>query len=605
MAASRAVAVPTAEGNIQPSTSTWARWYQPGSGKDREIYADALKKCKEINENLNAEPFLERDLGFVASKIRESSEIWVPRSYDAAWVTAHIERECQRIQNKQSLRKEWAQVVSKAAHGFASLVVHLKPVIDVFVPQSPEYTVPYACILIIFKGFAARKTKTDSVLGLIKALEDDMPLLEAYGDMFPTDVMKTALAQLYLQTADLLWRLARYYAKDFMTQLADALFPRAQFDFAVHQGHIKKTAEKLKILCETGHIAEQRDMRDRVDNIALDLRHISEELYQMSGQLESSRQAHSQRLVSELIDIWQDDVGDVEEEVQLWDSLRLWTDRRDHWSENGILRHLAEWQKERESHNSVLWICSENNGRQAWMTELSVDLLRVCRGQNQVTAFALCDRPGNVRWTPRQVLQQLVSQLLIQAPKLTTTNPSLLCPRAFRKATTFDSTFRLLHSLAGLVESLVIVIDRLDLCELDPDDNPDHTIAQALSILVKSYPKSLRIFVTTAQVVTAQMLPGLPICFSEVKTRRRPRRRFDDRPKRYRPLLIAPRVPPPRMPFVDPVRRLYSPGNSGTQSPVYYSPDNIVVRPVVRTGPRGVEFSTTTEETRLVPCSRW
>jgi hypothetical protein len=259
-----------------------------------------------------------------------------------------------------------------------------------------------------------------------------------------------------------------------------------------------------------------------------------------------------QHATSELVDIWNDDVGDVEHELELWETLQLWTDQRDHWSQNGVLDCIHEWREQSDvSNNSILWICSENNGRQAWMTELSVDLLRVCRAQGQTITFGLCDRPRGIRWTPRQVLQQLIAQLLLQIPSLPNSNPTVLNKRAFRRATTFMSVFRLLRSLVGILESLVVVIDRLDLCIPDPDE--DHpSIAQALSVLVKAYPKSFKVIVTTAQIIAPQSFPGLPISISAVKTRRRPRRRYEDRPRRSRqrsrsrsPIRMRP-PPPPR-----------------------------------------------------------
>jgi len=43
------------------------------------------------------------------------------------------------------------------------------------------------------------------------SLSDEIPILQAYGDMFPTDEMKGFFAQFYIHTVDFLWRLAKYY----------------------------------------------------------------------------------------------------------------------------------------------------------------------------------------------------------------------------------------------------------------------------------------------------------------------------------------------------------------------------------------------------------
>lgn len=196
---------------------------------------------------------------------------------------------------------------------------------------------------------------------------------------------------------------------------------------------------------------------------------------------------------------------------------------RDHWSQNGILPRLAEWRELCEaSQNSIFWVSSENNGRQRWLTEFSINLIEICRSQGQLVAFAMCDRPGGIRWTPQQVLKQLISQILNSIPSLTISAPDVFYARRFRKASTFDDVLKLLDATVALLESVVIVIDSLDRCI--PEPAAQHTnIAFALSMLVKMHPRNLRIIITTGQIVSPSTLPGLPISFAVVNTKRRPR----------------------------------------------------------------------------------
>lgn len=171
----------------------------------------------------------------MASKIVESSPIRIKQQklYEASWVKDIVERERKRVEAKQASKPEWLQTLKNVASGFVRIATELKPIIDIFVPQSPEYSVPYACLWIVFKvccrqssrclvrreagsdasqGFAARKEKIDSVLGLIISLSEDIRVFDAYKDMFPTDDMKITLAEFYIHTVDLLWRLAKYYS---------------------------------------------------------------------------------------------------------------------------------------------------------------------------------------------------------------------------------------------------------------------------------------------------------------------------------------------------------------------------------------------------------
>jgi hypothetical protein len=60
------------------------------------------------------------------------------------------------------------------------------------------------------QGITARKEKKESVLPIIDALYQSIPIVEAYKDMFRTEMMKQTLADFYLYAVDLLWKLATY-----------------------------------------------------------------------------------------------------------------------------------------------------------------------------------------------------------------------------------------------------------------------------------------------------------------------------------------------------------------------------------------------------------
>lgn len=134
----------------------------------------------------------------------------------------------------------------------------------------------------------------------------------------------------------------------------------------------------------------------------------------------------------------------------------------------------------------------------------------------------MCDRPEGVKWTPQQVLKQLILQLLNSRPSLIVSAPDIFNTRRFRKASNFDALVKLLHAIVTMIESVVVVIDSLDRCTPDPAA-PHANIAIALSTLVKMHPRNLRIIITTGQIVSPSVLPGLPISIAVVNTKRRPR----------------------------------------------------------------------------------
>lgn len=68
-----------------------------------------------------------------------------------------INRESQKIQNKQASKPKLLQKVDASAHALIKIAMQIKPVIDVLIPQSPEYSVPYACLWILFKVWGYKR----------------------------------------------------------------------------------------------------------------------------------------------------------------------------------------------------------------------------------------------------------------------------------------------------------------------------------------------------------------------------------------------------------------------------------------------------------------
>ncbi|UKZ63901.1 uncharacterized protein TrAtP1_005122 [Trichoderma atroviride] len=135
---------------VSPS---WSKWYQPGSEDDAVIYTSALQKCKDINEQLNSQPWWDSQSGLVATKMVESAPIRLkpPKAYSAAWVESLIRQESERIKDRRASKNELLQRLDSSAHVLIKTATQLKPIIDILIPQSPEYSIPYACLWAIFK----------------------------------------------------------------------------------------------------------------------------------------------------------------------------------------------------------------------------------------------------------------------------------------------------------------------------------------------------------------------------------------------------------------------------------------------------------------------
>lgn len=118
-----------------------------------QIYDSALKKCKEVNDQLNSQPSWKDRRGRIGSRIVESNSVRFQRRelYNAAWVEELVKKEKAKINSIDASKSKWSHKVSSFADEVIKVATRMKPVVDIFVPSSPEYSVPYACLWVMFQ----------------------------------------------------------------------------------------------------------------------------------------------------------------------------------------------------------------------------------------------------------------------------------------------------------------------------------------------------------------------------------------------------------------------------------------------------------------------
>ena len=72
-----------------------------------------------------------------------------PDRFDATAVRKFIEERYR--ESAVRLEQSKGKWLSDATNTFASVTLRLAEIFDPLVPQSPEYTIPYGCLMIIFK----------------------------------------------------------------------------------------------------------------------------------------------------------------------------------------------------------------------------------------------------------------------------------------------------------------------------------------------------------------------------------------------------------------------------------------------------------------------
>jgi hypothetical protein len=133
---------------VQESINSAANVFSLLKSLNNSYYQDAITRAKKITKSLKPELLppedqedFETDLGKAAVKK------FLDRQEE------HFKTE----EKKKEKRKEEGKIpvgdiAKKAVYAFVSFVEYVEPILDVVVPSTPEYAIPYACLKLIFKA---------------------------------------------------------------------------------------------------------------------------------------------------------------------------------------------------------------------------------------------------------------------------------------------------------------------------------------------------------------------------------------------------------------------------------------------------------------------
>lgn len=184
-----------------------------------------------------------------------------------------------------------------------------------------------------------------------------------------------------------------------------------------------------------------------------------------------------------------------------------------------MLDYLQMWNELEDA--SILAIFGPSCDRDTWVTEFSLDIIQAFQVQDVLVTFALCDQPGDQHWTPTTIIKKLICQLLEQKPMLIVEAPEIFNSRVFQKVTTFEEACRVFGLAIARLDSVVIIVDRVELAERDINDTRSQDFVGFLSRLVRKYQKKVRVVLTCGEEPPDALDPDLAISICMISTKRR------------------------------------------------------------------------------------
>lgn len=390
------------------------------------------------------------------------------------------------VQEQTSRRRPIVKKTGKFVNIFSEFVIRTSGIIELMLPQSPEYRVTYGVLLLVFKTVFKRKETQESLLAYIEKLSFKLPIIDFYGKVSPTNGMKLRVASMYVEILNLLNEAIIYYRKDHLRQLCDAVLRPVETKFDKCIQRIEIEVDKLNELKAAAHVARQADMKEFLESTGQvvarmhhDLNHsmtafgsclaiLDNRIEDIAAQSSAVFAYQATNNAIALAEVLLPAADTAMEQLSLVRQQRFRLSPKDHWYDNGVVRAFEEWSA--CGREELLWIGGRSGNQDTWITEMSIALTDALRMQNLTLLHEFCstEEPPTVT----TLMKRLIAQLLDLHPDIAFRRPKTFNIRRFRRATTFFQLWPIFEALVSEIpNSVFVLIDRIEDCDADADEN--------------------------------------------------------------------------------------------------------------------------------------
>ncbi|KAK9423588.1 hypothetical protein SUNI508_04069 [Seiridium unicorne] len=433
----------------------YSKWYTPGS--DFCYYATAQEACRKSRTRL--------------SKLKltpEERQLLLTPPTNEDGVVNRLQLILSQHE-KQDQKSQWRERTGKFFVGFSKVVTQTASLVSTLLPQSPEYSITFGLLVLLFK----------------------LPVLDFYRTTFPTSAIKLAIVNIYSEVMQLLDESLIYYRSGRLGKLVDAVLQPMDSKFDGYIARIDAEVKKMDDLKNIAHEAQAMDIHETVTKTNKVVSDLYEDFHQVSITLGFGMEALNERLLGVESKMDKMRVHDMvryahvlqnaliaphESYIDAQDVLSSLVTRgfrlsqRDHWENNGVLEDLIKWSRSPE-HSPLLWIGGRSGSQDPWVTELSLDIVKALLPHVTVIHVFCSELARTPDFpTPRDVVKVLVAQLLEIQPELVYDDAVYYNERRFENTSSFRAVWHIFENLMASLSDVFVVIDRIEECYADDDD---------------------------------------------------------------------------------------------------------------------------------------
>ncbi|KAG6353257.1 hypothetical protein INS49_007556 [Diaporthe citri] len=432
---------------------------------------------------------------------------------DGVEVKVRIELVLMDMQKREK-RPEWLEKTRHFFHGFCKVVDRTSALVQPMLPQSPEYTVTFGLLILLFRAVATKNDREEALMEHLDKLAAKLPVVDFYNNTFPTAKMKLTVSKLYAEVMSFFDNALSYYHGGRLAKLADALF-RTKPKFEESIAMIEKEVNKMLDLKNVAHEAQTADIQvivtkmeqdvatllqdgaqksqakeiqEVLSRTGKDLVRLQESMHYIgtaaSFGLETLHQrilkfdstmtqvqmhsmiTHAQSLQDVVITSGPGAYWDAGEALARLSARGFRLSQKDRWENNGILDELLEWSS---APTSILWIGGSCGNQESWVTDLSLDIAHTLLSHRVNVVYIFCSDvlENSQTLTPKRLVQILACQLLEMHPEIPYENASYFSLTRLRNTRTFSGIWQIFERLVMGLGEVFILIDKIESCVVD------------------------------------------------------------------------------------------------------------------------------------------
>ncbi|KAK8047868.1 hypothetical protein PG996_015932 [Apiospora saccharicola] len=454
---------------IRAPSSPNASWYTPGTDFG---FASPSYACRASRARLSK----------LKLTVEERQLLVVPPT-DANSLLEKLNFIIEDRQTKPGQTK-WQKQTSSFFVGFCQVVDKSSALVSTMLPQSPEYTVTFGVLVLLFKAVVTKSDREEALLAYLEAMASKLPVAEFYRSAFPTTSIKIAVANIFSEMMKLLDEALADRAST-LGKLVDAVIQPTESKFKKYISQIDMEVQKLADLKNIAHEAQAIDIHEMVTQTGKG-RTLPEYMQDLERALFASPDAL----------YW-----DPDEAFGRLTRRGFRLSPKDHWDNNGIVEKLVRWSR---TPCPLLWVGGQSGNQDPWVTELSLDIVQALLSQEITVLYVFCSdvATASESFNPADLVRLLIAQLLRIHPQLAYGNPLSYSVLRLQNASSFDSLREILEELASSLTNIYVVIDRIEECGFDDDADLKTDLLPSLARLVNSISGSRAIVTSTYEVPT-------------------------------------------------------------------------------------------------------